>query len=134
MQNIRGCCPGSTLVALGLPLQWCWEQPGPRFPFRPLTCSVAHPEWFPMVLGRVKSLNNAVFNSGCPAPQHPPALPPPPTSTLQNYYLKPCVQPSGGCSTVAEPWPRWEVQDKCPVRQCRPDLTPGLEEVTVKPG
>lgn len=57
------------------------------FPFRPLSCSVAHPEWFPVVLRRIKSLNDEVFSFGCSAELLPSTLSL--TTTLQNYYLKP---------------------------------------------
>lgn len=57
------------------------------FLFRPLSCSVAHPEWFPVVLRRVKSLNGEVFSFGCSAELLPSTLSL--TTTLQNYYLKP---------------------------------------------
>lgn len=44
----------------------------------------AHPEWFPVVLGRVKSLNNEDFNSGCSAD-----VPSIPQSHVQGCYLTP---------------------------------------------
>lgn len=55
-------CPGGFGVSPGVVLEAAWTQ---IFPFRPLRSCVAHPEWFPVVLRRVKSLNNEVFHSGC---------------------------------------------------------------------
>lgn len=87
-----------------LPLQF-WEQPDTNFPLgSQLFCG--SPEWCPLLLGTVQSLNNEVFILVPVLPCSPPSLPATFRVVISNVG-------SVGVQLRAELWSPWEVQDKC---------------------